>query len=139
MSKKNKKKFSKKQKGRMRGYAKRGYRLQFGLYGLQSIDKPKYITEKQIEAARVAGTRYMKRLGNFYINIFPDKPITKKPQEVRMGKGKGNVEYNVAVVKTGRILFEINGVQEEIAKEALRLSSQKLPIKTKYIKKDDFF
>ncbi|WGH25021.1 MAG: 50S ribosomal protein L16 [Candidatus Shikimatogenerans bostrichidophilus] len=134
-----KKKFLKRQKGRMKGNAKRGYRLNFGLYGLQSIDKAKYITEKQIEAARVAGTRYMKREGNLYINIFPDKPITKKPQEVRMGKGKGTVEYYVAVVKPGRILFEINGVSEEIAKEALRLCSQKLPIKTKYILYDSFF
>lgn len=134
-----KKKYVKKQKGRMKGKAKRGYRLQYGLFGLQSIDKAKYITEKQIEAARVAGTRYMKRMGKLYININPDKPITKKPQEVRMGKGKGNVEYNVAVVKPGRILFEINGVTENIAKEALRLCSQKLPIKTKYIKYDYYF
>ncbi|WGH25206.1 MAG: 50S ribosomal protein L16 [Candidatus Shikimatogenerans bostrichidophilus] len=135
----SKKKYLKRQKGRMKGYAKRGYRLNFGLYGLQSIDKAKYITEKQIEAARVAGTRYMKREGNLYININPDKPITKKPQEVRMGKGKGNVEYYVAVVKPGRILFEISGVSEEIAKEALRLCSQKLPVKTKYIVYNDFF
>ncbi|WGH25393.1 MAG: 50S ribosomal protein L16 [Candidatus Shikimatogenerans bostrichidophilus] len=135
----SKKKYLKRQKGRMKGYAKRGYRLSFGFYGLQSIDKAKYITEKQIEAARVAGTRYMKREGNLYINIYPDKPITKKPQEVRMGKGKGNVEYYVAVVKTGRILFEISGVSEEIAKEALRLCSQKLPVKTKYIVYNDYF
>ncbi|MDH3004716.1 MAG: 50S ribosomal protein L16 [Candidatus Shikimatogenerans sp. JK-2022] len=135
----NKKKYLKRQKGRMKGMAKRGYRLNFGLYGLQSIDKSKYVTAKQIEAARVAGTRYMKREGNLYINIYPDKPITKKPQEVRMGKGKGNVEYYVAVVKTGRVLFEINGVSEKIAKEALRLCSQKLPIKTKYIIYNNFF
>ncbi|WGH24654.1 MAG: 50S ribosomal protein L16 [Candidatus Shikimatogenerans bostrichidophilus] len=134
-----KKKYTKRQKGRMRGYAKRGYKLKFGNYGLQSIDKAKYITEKQIEAARVAGTRYMKREGHLYINIYPDKPITKKPQEVRMGKGKGNVEYNVAVVKPGRIIFEICGVSENIAKEALRLCSQKLPIKTKYIVYNDYF
>ncbi|WGH24839.1 MAG: 50S ribosomal protein L16 [Candidatus Shikimatogenerans bostrichidophilus] len=134
-----KKKYSKRQKGRMKGNAKRGYRLKFGLYGLQSIDKAKYITEKQIEAARVACTRYMKREGRLYINIYPDKPITKKPQEVRMGKGKGNVEYYVAIVKPGRILFEINGVSEIIAKEALRLCSQKLPIKTRYIINDNYF
>ncbi|MDH3004213.1 MAG: 50S ribosomal protein L16 [Candidatus Shikimatogenerans sp. JK-2022] len=134
-----KKKYFKRQKGRMRGLAKRGYRLKFGLYGIQSIDKAKYITEKQIEAARVAGTRYMKREGNLYINIYPDKPITNKPQEVRMGKGKGNLVYFVAVVKPGRILFEINGVSEKIAREALRLCSQKLPIKTKYIVYNDYF
>ncbi|WOX79419.1 50S ribosomal protein L16 [Candidatus Shikimatogenerans bostrichidophilus] len=134
-----KKKYLKQQKGRIKGFAKRGYKLHFGKYGIQSIDKQKYITEKQIEAARVAATRYMKREGKLYINIFTYKPITKKPQEVRMGKGKGNVEYNVAVVKPGRILFEINGVSENIAKEALRLCAQKLPVKTKYIIYDDYF
>ncbi|MDH3004568.1 MAG: 50S ribosomal protein L16 [Candidatus Shikimatogenerans sp. JK-2022] len=134
-----KKKYFKRQKGRMRGLAKRGYRLKFGLFGLQSIDKSKYVTDKQIEAARVAATRYMKREGTLFINIYPDKPITKKPQEVRMGKGKGNVEYYVAVVKPGRIIFEINGVTEKIAKEALRLCSQKLPIKTKYIVENNYF
>ncbi|WGH25759.1 MAG: 50S ribosomal protein L16 [Candidatus Shikimatogenerans bostrichidophilus] len=139
MSNKIRKKYTKKQKGRMKGNAKRGYKLHFGKYGIQSIDKPKYVTEKQIEAARVACTRYMKREGKLYINIYPDKPITKKPQEVRMGKGKGNVEYYVAVVKPGRVLFEINGVSEKIAKKALKLCSQKLPVKTKYIVYDDFF
>ncbi|WGH26649.1 MAG: 50S ribosomal protein L16 [Candidatus Shikimatogenerans bostrichidophilus] len=139
MSKKIKKKYTKKQKGRMKGYSKRGNKLFFGQYGIQSIDKPKYITENQIEAARVACTRYMKREGKLYININPDKPITKKPQEVRMGKGKGNVEYNVAVVKPGRILFEISGVSKKIAIEALRLGSQKLPIKIKYVFYNDFF
>ncbi|WGH26193.1 MAG: 50S ribosomal protein L16 [Candidatus Shikimatogenerans bostrichidophilus] len=134
-----KKKYNKKQKGKMKGFTKRGNKLNFGKYGIQSIDKPKYITERQIEAARVAATRYMKRYGKLYINIFPDKPITKKPQEVRMGKGKGNVEYFVAVVKPGKILFEINGVSEKIAKEALRLCSKKLPIKTKYIIYNNFF
>ncbi|BDT61500.1 MAG: 50S ribosomal protein L16 [Flavobacteriales endosymbiont of Rhyzopertha dominica] len=134
-----KKKYLKIQKGRIKGYTKRGNKLNFGKYGLQSIDKPKYITEKQIEAARVAGTRYMKREGKLYIKIFPDKPITKKPQEVRMGKGKGNVEYNVAIVKPGKVLFEINGVSEKIAKESLRLCSNKLPIKTKYIINNNYF
>ncbi|WGH27219.1 MAG: 50S ribosomal protein L16 [Candidatus Shikimatogenerans bostrichidophilus] len=134
-----KKKYKKRQKGRMKGFTKRGNKLNFGKYGIQSIDKAKYITDKQIEAARIAGTRYMKREGRLYINIFADKPITKKPQEVRMGKGKGNIEYYVAVVKTGKVLFEINGVSEDIAKESLRLCSQKLPIKTKYIVYNDFF
>ncbi|MDH3004429.1 MAG: 50S ribosomal protein L16 [Candidatus Shikimatogenerans sp. JK-2022] len=135
-----KKKYLKRQKGRIKGNAKRGYRLTFGLYGIQAINKKgKYITDKQIEAARVAATRYMKREGNLYINIHADKPITKKPQEVRMGKGKGNVEYYVAVIKPGRVLFEINGVNENIAKEALRLCSQKLPVKTKYIVYNNYF
>ncbi|MDH3003712.1 MAG: 50S ribosomal protein L16 [Candidatus Shikimatogenerans sp. JK-2022] len=134
-----KKKYKKQQKGRMKGFTKRGNKLIFGKYGLQSIDKPKFITEKQIEAARIAANRYMKREGKLYIKICANKPITKKPQEVRMGKGKGNVEYNVAIVKTGKILFEINGVSEKIAKESLRLCSQKLPLKTKYISENDFF
>ncbi|WGH27657.1 MAG: 50S ribosomal protein L16 [Candidatus Shikimatogenerans bostrichidophilus] len=139
MSKKIKKKYSKRQKGRMKGYSNRGNKLYFGKYGIQSIDKPKYITENQIEAARVACTRYMKREGKLYINIYPNKPITKKPQEVRMGKGKGNVEYFVAIVKPGKILFEINGVSKKVAIEALRLCSQKLPIKVKYVFYNDFF
>ena len=107
------------------------------MFGIKSLDS-KFITSRQIEAARIAATRYMKREGQLWIKIFPDKPITKKPLEVRMGKGKGAPEYFVAVVKPGRILFEISGVPADVAKEALRLAAQKLPVKTKFITARDF-
>jgi large subunit ribosomal protein L16 len=130
-------KFRKAQKGRMKGLSQRGNQLSNGMFGIKSLDT-KFITSRQIEAARIAATRYMKREGQLWIKIFPDKPITKKPLEVRMGKGKGAPEYFVAVVKPGRILFEISGVPHDVAKEALRLASQKLPVKTKYIVARDF-
>lgn len=130
-------KYRKVQKGRMKGNAGRGYRLSNGMYGIKSLDS-KFLTSRQIEAARIAATRYMKREGNIWIKIFPDKPITKKPLEVRMGKGKGAVEYWAAVVKPGRILFEIGGVPMDVAKEALRLAAQKLPVKTKFIIARDY-
>ena len=123
-------------KGRMKGDAQRGSTLAFGSYGLKSLDSH-WITARQIEAARIAATRYMKREGQLWIRIFPDKPITKKPLEVRMGKGKGAVEYYAAVVKPGRIMFEMDGVPFDIAKEALRLAAQKLPVKTKFIIRRD--
>lgn len=128
--------YSKQQKGRMKGNDTRGISLTFGNFGIKALDNA-WLTANQLEAARIAATRYMKREGNLWIKIFPDKPATKKPQEVRMGKGKGNVEYWVAVVKPGRILFEVDGVDFYIAKEALRLASQKLPIKTKFIISND--
>tara|TARA_X000000368_G_scaffold418933_1_gene420854 strand:- start:1913 stop:2335 length:423 start_codon:yes stop_codon:yes gene_type:complete len=130
-------KYRKVQKGRMKGNAGRGYRLSNGMYGIKSLDS-KFLTSRQIEAARIAATRYMKREGSIWIKIFPDKPITKKPLEVRMGKGKGAVEYWAAVVKPGRILFEIGGVPMDVAKEALRLAAQKLPVKTKFIIARDY-
>lgn len=129
-------KYNKQQKGRMKGNDTRGTKLHFGSFGIKTLD-PAWITARQIEAARVAATRYMKREGQLWINIFPDKPATKKPQEVRMGKGKGNVEYWVAVVKPGRILFEIDGVELNIAKEALRLAAQKLSVRTRFIIAND--
>ncbi|WP_185870324.1 50S ribosomal protein L16 [Blattabacterium cuenoti] len=125
-------KYKKKQKGRIRGNSKKGIFLSRGLYGIKALEGA-WITSRQLESARVAATRYMKREGKLWINIFPDKPATKKPQEVRMGKGKGPVEFWVSVVKPGRILFEIDGVSMKIAKEALRLAAQKLPIKMKFI------
>ncbi|WP_412984051.1 50S ribosomal protein L16 [Pontimicrobium sp. IMCC45349] len=130
-------KFRKVQKGRMKGNAGRGHQLSNGMFGIKSLDS-KFITSRQIEAARIAATRYMKREGQLWIKIFPDKPITKKPLEVRMGKGKGAVEYWAAVVKPGRVLFEIGGVPLDVAKEALRLAAQKLPVKTKFIIARDF-
>ena len=130
-------KFRKQQKGRMKGLSGRGHRLSNGTFGIKSLDYS-FITARQIEAARIAATRYMKREGSLWIKIFPDKPITKKPLEVRMGKGKGAVEYYAAVVKPGRIMFEIGGVPFDIAKEALRLASQKLPVKTKFIVARDY-
>jgi len=130
-------KFRKQQKGRMKGISQRGNQLSNGTFGIKSLDYS-FITARQIEAARIAATRYMKREGQLWIKIFPDKPITKKPLEVRMGKGKGAVEYWVAIVKPGRILFEISGVPQEIAKEALRLAAQKLPVKTKLLIARDF-
>ena len=123
-------------KGRMKGNAQRGAQLTYGSYGLKSLDS-KWITARQIEAARIAATRYMKREGQMWIRIFPDKPITKKPLEVRMGKGKGGVEYYAAVVKPGRIMFEIDGIPFDIAQEALRLAAQKLPVRTKFIVRRD--
>jgi len=130
-------KFRKAQKGRMKGISQRGNQLSNGMFGIKSLDS-KFITSRQIEAARIAATRYMKREGQLWIKIFPDKPITKKPLEVRMGKGKGAPEYFVAVVKPGRIIFEISGVPVDVAKEALRLAAQKLPVKTKFIIAKDF-
>lgn len=130
-------KFRKAQKGRMKGLSQRGHRLSDGMFGIKSLDS-KFITSRQIEAARIAATRYMKREGQLWIKIFPDKPITKKPLEVRMGKGKGAPEYFVAVVRPGRILFEVAGVSHPIAKEALRLAAQKLPVKTKFIIANDY-
>ena len=125
------------QKGRMKGLSQRGHVLSNGMYGINALDS-KFITSRQIEAARIAATRYMKREGQLWIKIFPDKPITKKPLEVRMGKGKGALDHYVAVVKPGRIMFEISGVPIEVAKEALRLAAQKLPVKTKFIIARDY-
>ena len=130
-------KFRKQQKGRMKGDSGRGTELAYGTFGIKSLDS-NFINSRQIEAARIAATRFMKREGSLWIKIFPDKPITKKPLEVRMGKGKGNVEYWAAVVKPGRILFEVSGVPLETAKEALRLAAQKLPVKTKFIVARDY-
>lgn len=129
-------KFRKQQKGKMRGMARRGSRLNFGEFGLQATDCG-YISSKQIEAARIAMTRHVKRGGKIWIRIFPDKPITKKPAEVRMGKGKGAPEGWVAVIKPGRVLYEMSGVSKEMAKEALRLAMHKLPVKTKFIERSD--
>lgn len=130
-------KYRKTQKGRMKGVAGRGNQLSYGTFGIKSLDQ-NFLTARQIEAARIAATRYMKREGSLWIMIFPDKPITKKPLEVRMGKGKGAVEYWVAVVKPGRVLFEVSGVSLDTAKEALRLAAQKLPVKTKFIMSRDY-
>ena len=127
-------KFRKAQKGRMKGLSGRGHQLSNGMFGIKALDSV-FITSRQIEAARIAATRYMKREGQLWIKIFPDKPITKKPAEVRMGKGKGAPEYWAATVTPGRILFEVDGVSEQIAKEALYKASAKLPIKTKTIKR----
>ena len=129
--------FKKKQKGRVKGIAQRGYTLAFGTFGVKSLE-PAWLTSRQIEAARIAVTRSMKRQGQVWIRIFPDKPVTKKPAEVRMGKGKGAPEYWVAVVKPGTILFEVTGVTTELAKESLRLAAQKLPIKTKFVVRNDY-
>ncbi|MEM6523930.1 MAG: 50S ribosomal protein L16 [Bacteroidota bacterium] len=130
-------KFRKKQKGRIKGIAQRGHTISFGAFGIKSLEAG-WITSRQIEAARIAMTRAMKREGQVWIRIFPDKPVTKKPAEVRMGKGKGAPEYWVAVVKPGTILFEAGGVKMELAKEALRLAQQKLPIKTKFVVRRDY-
>jgi large subunit ribosomal protein L16 len=129
-------KFRKQQRGRRKGKAYRGADINFGEFGLKALE-PAWITNRQIEAARVALTRYIKRGGKVWIRIFPDKPVTFKPAETRMGKGKGAPEYWVAVVKPGRILFELEGVDESVAKEALRLASAKLPIKTKFVSRKD--
>ncbi|ARS41241.1 MULTISPECIES: 50S ribosomal protein L16 [Pedobacter] len=130
-------KFRKMQKGRMKGLASRGAELAFGSFGIKSLEAT-WITSRQIEAARIAVTRFMKREGQVWIRIFPDKPVTKKPAEVRMGKGKGAPEYWVAVVRPGRVIFEAEGVPLEVAKEALRLAAQKLPIQTKFVVRRDY-
>ncbi|SHK47416.1 large subunit ribosomal protein L16 [Hathewaya proteolytica DSM 3090] len=125
------------QRGRMKGKATRGNFIAYGDYGLQATECG-WITSQQIEAARIAINRYVKRGGTVYIKIFPDKPVTEKPAETRMGSGKGSPEYWVAVVKPGRVLFEIKGVTEEQARESMRLASHKLPVKTKFVKREDF-
>lgn len=130
-------KYRRSQKGRMKGNAQRGHELAFGSFGIKALEST-WIEQRQIEAARVAVTRYMQRQGQIWIRIFPDKPITKKPAEVRMGKGKGNPEGYVAPVTPGRILFEADGVPFEVAKEALRLAAQKLPIATKFVVRRDY-
>ncbi len=130
-------KFRKTFKGRMKGVAQRGHTVAFGSFGLKAIDGG-WITSRQIEAARIAVTRFMKREGKVWIRIFPDKPITSKPAEVRMGKGKGALSHWVAVVRPGRIMFEADGVDLETAKEALRLAAQKLPIKCKMVVRTDY-
>jgi len=130
-------KFRKQFKGRIHGEAKGGTELTFGSFGLKSIE-PERITARQIEAARRAMTRHMKRQGRVWIRIFPDVPVTKKPTEVRMGKGKGSVEYWAARVKPGRILFELDGVSEVVAREALRLAAMKLPVKCRFVEKEDW-
>ncbi len=130
-------KHRKMQKGRMKGNTKRGATISFGTFGLKALEEV-WLTNRQIESARQAMTRHMKREGNVWIRIFPDKPITKKPAEVRMGKGKGNPEYWAAVVQPGRILFEADGVTLQVAKEAFELAAQKLPIATKFIVRRDY-
>jgi len=125
----------KQQKGRMRGQATRGSTISFGEYGLKAME-PHWITNRQIEAARIAITRHIKRTGKLWIRIFPDKPITVKPAETRMGKGKGAPEYWVAVVKPGRVLFELEGVPQDLARRAMQLASAKLPVKTKFVTRD---
>ena len=129
-------KFRKMQKGKMKGNAQRGHQLAFGSYGIKSLEEI-WLPARQFEAARIAVTRYMKRQGQVWIRVFPDKPITKKPAEVRMGKGKGGVEGWVACVSPGRIIFECDGIDMKTAKEALRLAAQKLPIKTKFVIRRD--
>ena len=130
-------KFRKKQKGRVKGIAQRGHTINFGSFGIKSLEAG-WITSSQIEAARIAVTRKMKREGQVWIRIFPDVPVSKKPAEVRMGKGKGAPEYWVAVVKPGTIMFEAGGVNTELAKEALRLAAQKLPVRTKFVTRRDY-
>ncbi|HMS24087.1 MAG TPA: 50S ribosomal protein L16 [Acidimicrobiia bacterium] len=129
-------KFRKQMRGRTQGIAKGGTQLYFGDYGIQAL-APAHVTNRQIEAARIAMTRYIKRGGKVWINIYPDKPVTHKPAEVRMGKGKGNVEGWVAVVKPGRVLFELSGVTEEVAREAMRLAIHKLPMKSRFIIREE--
>jgi large subunit ribosomal protein L16 len=129
-------KFRKVQRGRLTGKAKGGFMVSFGEFGLKALE-PCWMTNRQIEAARVALTRHIKRGGKIWIRVFPDKPVTKKPAETRMGKGKGAPEYWVAVVKPGRMLFEIEGVSEKLAREALRLAANKLPMKTKFVTRAD--
>ena len=129
-------KYRRVQRGRLKGKATRGNKLAYGQYGLVALE-PAWVTSNQIEAARIAMTRYIRRGGKVWIKIFPDKPITEKPAETRMGSGKGSPEYWVAVVKPGRIMFEMEGVAPEIAKEAMRLASHKLPIKCKFISKEE--
>ena len=130
-------KLRKKQKGRVKGIAQRGFTINFGSFALKSLE-PGWITSRQIEASRIAVTRAMKREGQVWIRIFPDKPVTKKPAEVRMGKGKGAPEYWVATIKPGTILFESGGVSEDLARESLALAAQKLPVKTKFVVRRDY-
>jgi len=130
-------KFRKMQKGRMKGNATRGAAISFGSFGIKTMDEA-FITSRQIEAARIAVTRYMKREGKVWIRIFPDKPITAKPAEVRMGKGKGAPSHWVATVRPGRMLFECDGVPRAVAQEAMRLAAQKLPVKTKFVVRRDY-
>lgn len=130
-------KFRRVQRGRLKGKASRGNTLSNGSYGLVALE-PSWITSNQIEAARIAMTRYIKRSGQVWIKIFPDKPVTAKPAETRMGSGKGSPEYWVAVVKPGRVLFEMNGIDEATAREALRLASHKLPLKVKFVTREDY-
>lgn len=130
-------KYRKMQKGRMKGNAQRGNQIAFGSFAIKSLDE-NWLTARQIEAARIAVTRFMKREGQVWIRVFPDKPVTKKPAEVRMGKGKGAPELWVAPVRPGKIIFECDGVTTEVAKEALRLAAQKLPVKTKFIVRRDY-
>ena len=130
-------KYRKQQKGKIKGNAQRGSQSAFGSFGIKSMDEG-FLTSRQIEAARIAVTRYMKREGKVWIRVFPDKPITSKPAEVRMGKGKGALDHWVAVIRPGRVLFEAEGVPYDVAKEALRLAAQKLPLKTKFIVRNDF-
>lgn len=130
-------KYRKQQKGRNRGLAHRGSKIAFGTFGLKAMSDT-WITSRQIEAARIAMTRYMKREGKVWIRIFPDKPITKKPAEVRMGKGKGALSHYVAVIRPGRIMFELDGVPRAVAEEALRLAAQKLPVETKVVVRNDY-
>ena len=130
-------KFRKQHKGRIHGEAKGGFNLNFGAYGLKAVE-PERITARQIEAARRAMTRHMKRQGRVWIRIFPDVPVTQKPTEVRMGKGKGSVEYWAAKVKPGRVMFELDGVSEPVAREALRLAAMKLPVKCRFVQRDDW-
>ena len=130
-------KFRKMQKGRMKGMAQRGHEIAFGSFGLKTMEEG-WITSRQIEAARIAVTRYMKRDGQVWIRIFPDKPVTSKPAEVRMGKGKGAPSHWVAVVRPGRIMFESDGVPLDVAQESMRLAAQKLPVKCKFIVRNDY-
>ena len=130
-------KYRKAQKGKMKGLSSRGNQLSNGMFGIKALDSV-FITSRQIEAARIAATRYMKREGKVWIRIFPDKPMTAKPAEVRMGKGKGALDHWVAVIRPGRVLFEADGVPHDVAKEALRLAAQKLPLKTKFILRNDY-
>ncbi len=129
-------KYRRVQRGRLKGVAHRGNKVNYGDFGLQALE-PAWITSRQIEAARIAMTRYIKRGGKVWIKIFPDKPITEKPAETRMGSGKGSPEYWVAVVKPGRVMFEIKGVSEEVAREAMRLAAMKLPVKCKFVTKEE--
>ncbi len=129
-------KFRRQHRGRMKGKAQSGNKVSFGEYGLQALESA-WITSQQIEAARIAMTRYIKRGGKVWINIFPDKPVTEKPAETRMGKGKGSPEYWVAVVKPGRVMFELTGVSEKIAREAMRLAANKLPIKCRFTEREE--
>jgi large subunit ribosomal protein L16 len=129
-------KFRKSQRGRMRGKASRGAELSFGEFGLQALE-PCWLTARQIEAGRITITRFMKRRGKLWVRVFPWKPVTKKPTEVRMGKGKGDPEFWVDVIRPGRIIFELEGISDSVAKEAMRLASHKLPIKTRFISREN--